>query len=780
MADTRELVVKFLTEGTEAVQASVKGLSKTLGGISNYAQSAQAASQKFAAGLGAAKVAAIGFIGVGAKIAGDFEAARQGFVTILGSAEEAGKVMERIKKEAARTPFELTGLTSATQALALVTKNGDKSIDVLLNVGKALAAAGKGQAELDRIIMNLQQIGLTGKITEMDIRQFGMNGVNILELLGDYYGVTTDKAGDMVKDSKDAFGDLQAAFAKAGNAGGKFANAFTNQAGTFNQLMSNLKDSFQITMSDIVVRSGAFDIIKNALGGLINFMNDNRDTFISALKTGFEWLKANAPLVAGVILGALTPAFVGLAMSIGGVLLTLAPFMIAGALLAPLVMGWIDSVGGVGPAFEKVTDTLKSLWNVVQMLITGDFKGGIFGLQEDDPWIDALLTVREVALDLAKKAFKFLAASAKLLGQVFEFLKPSIMALLNALLPLGQAIFNVFEALKPQLTIVATVLGVVLVGAIWLFINALRIVIQVLTFVLNAYAAFGNAFNSLVGWLLNVPNMIVNVWNSIVGGAIAFLETLKNIFVTAITNYVNFWLTLPERIAFAMGMVAAFLLIKVPEIVNNVVNWFAQLPGRIWGVLTSLPGLVANAFNHTKNIVTGIMSSLWGSAVGAANHIVNSLVNTFFSLPGRLGGLAGALGHAIGDAIRNLPRFLGDIWSWAWSVVREIGRAIANKLGALSGAFKAGWRAMGGPAFQHGGIVPGGPNQAVPILAHGGERIIPRTGVDVNSQGGMSGGITVNFYGDVAMDSDDRVRQLAMEVKRMLDRENKLYNLGAL
>lgn len=199
-----------------------------------------------------------------------------GFVTLLGSAEKADKVIAQIKKDAAQTPFELKGLIEANQALTAVTKNGMRSEKILLDVGKALSASGKGQPELDRMIANLQQIGLTGQITQMDIRQFGMSGINILELLADYYGTTTAEAGEMVKESKDGFGDLEKAFEKAGKAGGKFANAFENQKGTFNQSLSNMKDSLAIFASDFVKNTGIFDFAKKAMQGFTEAIDNNK------------------------------------------------------------------------------------------------------------------------------------------------------------------------------------------------------------------------------------------------------------------------------------------------------------------------------------------------------------------------------------------------------------------------------------------------------------------------------------------------------------------------
>lgn len=284
----------------------------------------------------------------GLQVAGNIESANQGFKTLLGSAEDAAAAIEMIKRDAAQTPFELPGLIKANQQLTQVTKNAQQSESILMNVGKALAAAGQGQEEMERIITNLQQIGNTGKITEMDVRQFGMSGINILELLADYYGVTKDEAADMVKNSKDAFTDLEAAFAKAGESGGKFANAFKDQAGTFNQSVSNMKDAFGIALSDIAVKTGLFDFVKKAIleiTGMIQFYTPVIIAVVNTISSAVMSLGAIFSAIGRIVVGffdalghAATLDFKGTFKSIG------------------------DSANGVKGDFDKTLNSIKNMF----------------------------------------------------------------------------------------------------------------------------------------------------------------------------------------------------------------------------------------------------------------------------------------------------------------------------------------------------------------------------------------------------------------------------------
>jgi tape measure domain-containing protein len=359
-----EIILRARDEASKTIEKASKGITGSL-------KDAENASKGFATGLLAVGAATAGVIGYGARIAADLETSRQGFVTLLGSARKADEIIAQIKKDAARTPFELPGLIAANQALTLVTKNGQQSEGILLNIGKALAAAGKGQPELDRMIANLQQIGLTGKITEMDIRQFGMNGVNVLEILADHYGVTTAEASDMVKNSSNAFADLEAALAKAGSAGGRFANAYRDQAGTFTQSLSNAKDTLGIFLADLAKGTGAFELMKNAMQGFVAFMNEHGDEIIAGVKVGLEWLANNGPIVAGIIIGGLTPAMYAFAASVVASVIALAPFLIAGAAVGLLAKVIIDNWTPISGFFVNTWATITSTIQAAVSFITG-------------------------------------------------------------------------------------------------------------------------------------------------------------------------------------------------------------------------------------------------------------------------------------------------------------------------------------------------------------------------------------------------------------------------
>lgn len=435
MADA---TLKAVITAEDRASKVIAQVGDSLDGVKSKLGTALEFTKKAGLALAAFGTVAAGFAARGVQVAGQLEAMEQGFVTLLGSSEAARKTMARIKEEAARTPFELPGLTSATQALALVTKDGDKAINVLLDVGKALAAAGKGQAELDRIIANLQQIALTGQITEMDIRQFGMNGINILELLADHYGTTTEKASEMVKNSKDAFGDLTAAFQQAGAEGGKFADGFANQAGTFQQLWSNLMDSINIGLSDLVKSTGIFDLVKKA----IEKINEVIPVLVEWLKGAVDWLKELA--------SKFNQAIEIIQRFIDKILATEVARNIIDQLKASFDSVWTVIKNNLYPALqelwavikESLYPALKELWAAVQPLVPyfetwSKIIGAVLVL--------ALLLLIKTITTVIEIVAKLLTKWAEVWTWIIEKGSPAIKGFADTIETVANAFMNVFN-----------------------------------------------------------------------------------------------------------------------------------------------------------------------------------------------------------------------------------------------------------------------------------------------------------------------------------------------
>jgi len=430
MAKIGELVAELKIDDSSFKSGLNKAESSLTSFGSNIAKGAKQLTN-FAFVLGGAGVAATTF---GLKTAADFETARQGMVTLLGSAEAADETMQRLKKEAARTPFELPGLTNATQLLASVTKDGNKSIDILLDVGESLAAMGKGQAELDRIVVNLQQIGAVGKASIIDIKQFAFAGIPIFEMLQQETGLAGDALSDFISEGGVTFDLLTAMFDKSTAEGGRFFGAFANQAGTLSQLVSNLKDNFTVLGAEIVTESGIFDIAKTAISKLNDFFTANKEKIIDLIKNGLQKLRSIFEKIISIVTLVVAKAK-ELAEAIGLNKEDMNEFIkIAGILTLAVI--------GIAAAFILLTSPLLAIIAVIAGV------AAIIVLLKK-AWEENFLGIRETVTELWEK---YLQPFAAFMESVFKVVLPIAIEILRATI----------EKLKEGFTILWSIVGPVL------------------------------------------------------------------------------------------------------------------------------------------------------------------------------------------------------------------------------------------------------------------------------------------------------------------------------
>lgn len=215
-----------------------------------------------------------GGLGIAGKMAldyaGKYEQYQIAFTTLLKDEKKAGEAILQIQKDAAATPFEMAPLIMGNQRLISAGVNADRARIDIINLGNAISATGGGNAELERLSTNLQQIKAVGKASALDIKQFAFAGINVYDMLSKSMG----KSVEQIKDMDITYDDLTKAFAKAAGKGGLFEDAMKKQSLTLNGLISTLKDTVNIGLKDILVNSGAFDAIRNAVAQLIPFLQN--------------------------------------------------------------------------------------------------------------------------------------------------------------------------------------------------------------------------------------------------------------------------------------------------------------------------------------------------------------------------------------------------------------------------------------------------------------------------------------------------------------------------
>lgn len=176
---------------------------------------------------------------VGISYNAQLEQYQTALTNMLGSSEEAQSILEEIKQDAARTPFDTAGLVKANELLISAGVDAESSRKTILALGDAVSATGGGNDELSRMAQNLQQIKNAGKATAADIKQFAYAGIDVYGLLADYTGKSTAEVQSMTV----SYDLLTAALEKAADEGGRYYNSMQTQSETLNGQMSTLQDN---------------------------------------------------------------------------------------------------------------------------------------------------------------------------------------------------------------------------------------------------------------------------------------------------------------------------------------------------------------------------------------------------------------------------------------------------------------------------------------------------------------------------------------------------------
>lgn len=200
------------------------------------------------AGMLGAGIALLAPIGFGLKISAEFEQARIGLKTFLKTTEEVDRVFSNIQKDAlVSATFDTQGLLSVNSALISAGVQADKAREDTNNLANAIAAVGKGNAELQNMAVNMQQIKNAGKASSMDIKQFAFAGINIYQLLADYTGKTIDQTREMTV----TYDLLTASLKKSAQAGGLYYGASEAQSKSINGMISNIGENWTFTLAAI-------------------------------------------------------------------------------------------------------------------------------------------------------------------------------------------------------------------------------------------------------------------------------------------------------------------------------------------------------------------------------------------------------------------------------------------------------------------------------------------------------------------------------------------------
>lgn len=234
------------------------------------------------------------------------------FEVMLGDAEKAKALMSELNTMAAKTPMELTDVTSVGTLLMNYGVESDKLIDTMTKLGDL--AAGNAQ-KFERVSLAYGQMLAKGKVSGEELRQMTEAGVPLLQALAETLGKSTGEVQKLVSEGKVGIPVLNKTIAQMTSETGQFAGMMEKQSQTFSGMLSTISDeaaqfgrdvgeeAFGVAkeaLSDLMKQidewkeDGTLDELKEDLGGAIGDL-------AHTLKDVFKWLVENRETVIAAV-----------------------------------------------------------------------------------------------------------------------------------------------------------------------------------------------------------------------------------------------------------------------------------------------------------------------------------------------------------------------------------------------------------------------------------------------------------------------------------------------
>lgn len=258
------------------------------------------------------------------------------------------------------------------------------------------------------------------------------------------------------------------------------------------------------------------------------------------------------------------------------------------------------------------------------------------------------------AADAADSVFSAISSGVKTFGDAVNDL---VLPAIDQLSPAFNDFFGAIQTAQPLLEFIANTIGVELAAAISTAIKLFAAITEVVAFVITGFAQL---YEDISGFVTGVVNF--------------FTVDLPN----AINTLVQWFAQLPGNIAAFLSTVITNVVAWVANMASNAVSAGSRFISGIAGFLSALPGNVASWLSGVISTVVGWVSQFASNATSAASQFASNLINGLASIPGQVtsigsniiqgmvNGVTSAAGRlidsvkgAVDDAINAAKNLLG-------------------------------------------------------------------------------------------------------------------------
>lgn len=198
----------------------------------------------------------------------EFEQSMVSFEVLLQSAEKADALMANLENFAAKTLFEMTDLTQASQQLLTFGTAEDEVMTKLQQLGDLSQGVPE---KLNRITLAYGKMNAKGKVSLEELNMLTEAGVPIVKELADMYNVSQETLYDYISKGRIGVEAIDAAFENLTASGGQFFGMMEKQSQTTEGMWSTMTDNVNIFARE--VGEEAFETLKVTLSEVLDEIN---------------------------------------------------------------------------------------------------------------------------------------------------------------------------------------------------------------------------------------------------------------------------------------------------------------------------------------------------------------------------------------------------------------------------------------------------------------------------------------------------------------------------
>lgn len=571
--------------------------------------------------------------------------------------------------------------TSLRGAITRLLNPTDAISEVLDKYNITVMNADGNMKSLAEILRQFETAGLSNvAVTQKMSETFSAAGVNIaatqepVKTLGDLFRLAGEQGIDMTESMGElgsesvAIGDLMEVFGL--RAGPAMAGLISQGTDALVDLEKELNNAGGIAeeIGSVQMKglNGAMKALKSAAEGLAIAIADSGllDGATKLIQKFGEWTRKAAELnpeifKMGVIIAGLT-AVIGPLLWITSTLIT--PWGLLIGIVAALAHRFVDwqKVGEkLGPVYQTLKNIIQDFSGAMdvvnQVLETGGVR--LDGLQDqqkefEGKWSlligvvtrfkDAINKVIDVfnkwkpvilaGIDAVKALWEEIKIA---FSAIWEHIKFVVESVKEAMIPLWKDLKDAMQPMMPFLKELGKVFAIGLVGAI----------MAVITIIGSLFKAAITIFTGIIQVISGAVQSIQGSFKMIIGIFHAFMYGDLELFKE---GWRDFWSGVAESFQGGARIIHGILgalfgwIIDIfrrlydilvgnsiiPDMINEIVDWFKGLPGKIAAGLKGIWGAVTqpfeDAFGHVKNLISdvgGKLSGLGAKAKGAIGKI---------------------------------------------------------------------------------------------------------------------------------------------------------------